>query len=504
MVVDFDRLRPLENSPLNLAHLELIDESRGIDDFVVEESKIAVRYISPVDISESMPNDSLTVFHLNCRGLQSSVTYLNELCMFSGIQILALTETWLQNHNSSLLEIGNYRLCLKNRETRQHGGLGAYIRKDLLAIERDDLRVNREMVFESLVLEVSKKSKVFYLVVVYRPPSSNINEFFMLLEKQLDMIRSRNLPIFVCGDFNIDLMNLFINTEVSQFLNIMLSYGLKPTITVPTRVTMNSASLIDNIFANVSYYNASVIINEVSDHFGIFLSVQNFFSKGTRLNSNSQNRYKKVIIDNNVLILYKVMLEKCNFEFLNSNELDINAKFQNWYSIINSLLIDCSICKNATRRRETPKKPWITQALLKAIIRRRYLFKMCAASNSVSDKTEYKIYSNQLNALLRKAKADYYRNQFKSYENKPRKTWQIIKSVVSSNYDGIFQGGIHNDNTIADIMCRHFANVGKDLVQSIVISEHEGSFKKYLSNASDVSAYLKPINASELSETLKI
>jgi len=77
MVVNFDRFRPLENSPLNLNHLELVDESRGIDDFVVEESKIAVRYISPVDISELMPNDSLTVFHMNCRGLQSSVIYLN-------------------------------------------------------------------------------------------------------------------------------------------------------------------------------------------------------------------------------------------------------------------------------------------------------------------------------------------------------------------------------------------------------------------------------------------
>ena len=85
MVVDFDRLRPLENSPLNLAHLELTDESKGIADFVVEESKITARYIRPVDISESMPNDSPTVFQLNCRGLRSSVTYLNELCMFSGI-----------------------------------------------------------------------------------------------------------------------------------------------------------------------------------------------------------------------------------------------------------------------------------------------------------------------------------------------------------------------------------------------------------------------------------
>jgi len=87
-------LRPLGNSPLKLADLKLVDESRGIDDFVVEESKKkTVRYIGPVDISESMPNGSLTGFHLNFQGLQSNVTYLNELCMFSGIQILALTET---------------------------------------------------------------------------------------------------------------------------------------------------------------------------------------------------------------------------------------------------------------------------------------------------------------------------------------------------------------------------------------------------------------------------
>ena len=38
------------------------------------------------------------------------------------------------------------------------------------------------MVFESLVIEVSIDNKVFYLVVVYRPQSSNINAFFMFLD----------------------------------------------------------------------------------------------------------------------------------------------------------------------------------------------------------------------------------------------------------------------------------------------------------------------------------
>jgi len=39
MAVDFDRLRSLGDSPVNLVHLELVDERRGIDEFVVEESK---------------------------------------------------------------------------------------------------------------------------------------------------------------------------------------------------------------------------------------------------------------------------------------------------------------------------------------------------------------------------------------------------------------------------------------------------------------------------------
>ena len=67
-----------------------------------------------------------------------------------------------------------------------------------------------------------------------------------------------------------------------------------------------------------------------------------------------------MIIHKNILILYKGMLEKCSLEFLNSDELDINAKFQNWYSIIDSLFVACSLVKLVvvfvTCRRETPKK----------------------------------------------------------------------------------------------------------------------------------------------------
>jgi hypothetical protein len=40
-----------------------------------------------------------------------------------------------------------------------------------------DLRVNKKMVFESMVVELCKSGNFFFVVVVYRSPSGNVQEF---------------------------------------------------------------------------------------------------------------------------------------------------------------------------------------------------------------------------------------------------------------------------------------------------------------------------------------
>ena len=50
-------------------------------------------------------------------------------------------------------------------------------------------------------------------------------------------------------------------------------------------------------------------------------------------------------------------------------------------------MVDCGTRKSATRCRKSSKKPWITRALLKAVNRRRYLFKIYVARNNVIYKT---------------------------------------------------------------------------------------------------------------------
>ena len=76
------------------------------------------------------------------------------------------------------------------------------------------------------------------------------------------------------GDYNINLLNVDSHSLTADFNDTMHSSGLVPLITRPTRVTENSATLIDNIFTNkvVSYDESvyGILVTDISDHYPIF------------------------------------------------------------------------------------------------------------------------------------------------------------------------------------------------------------------------------------------
>ena len=83
---------------------------------------------------------------------------------------------------------------------------------------------------------------------------------------------NKNNTIFVCVDFNVNLVNHGQHYLRDNFLDILHGYGLYALITQPTRITIHSATLLDNIFTNVPFSNAKsgVIINDISDHLPFF------------------------------------------------------------------------------------------------------------------------------------------------------------------------------------------------------------------------------------------
>ena len=94
-----------------------------------------------------------------------------------------------------------------------------------------------------MVIELCKSGRFLFVVVVYRPPSGNVQEFNDLLEQQMDKLSGSNRSCFVCGDFNFDLFSVNVNPRVRDFLNVILGYSLRPTVNICSRVTLCSESL---------------------------------------------------------------------------------------------------------------------------------------------------------------------------------------------------------------------------------------------------------------------
>ena len=71
----------------------------------------------------------------------------------------------------------------------------------------------------------------------------------------------------MCGDFNIDLLKINVKDHYAIFYNSLVSAGYLSRISLPTRVTNHSATLLDNIYSTELYdHEAAVIVNNISDN----------------------------------------------------------------------------------------------------------------------------------------------------------------------------------------------------------------------------------------------
>lgn len=75
------------------------------------------------------------------------------------------------------------------------------------------------------------------------------------------------------ADWNLDLMKHQSRDITGEFLDVMFSRSFSPLIIQPTRITSNTATLIDNIFTNdpnnCSASYSGLLFTDISDHFPI-------------------------------------------------------------------------------------------------------------------------------------------------------------------------------------------------------------------------------------------
>ena len=105
---------------------------------------------------------------------------------------------------------------------------------------------------------------------IYHTPNTDLT----LLNEHIEYMfhNCNDKTMYLCGDFNIDLLQCENHAATGNFIDQIYSYGLLSLITRPTRITKQSATLIDNIFTTEleRYTVSGLIINDLSDPLLVF------------------------------------------------------------------------------------------------------------------------------------------------------------------------------------------------------------------------------------------
>ena len=208
-------------------------------------------YIDLEDCKNLNPNNyNLVVMEHNIRSLLSNQCDLKNL-KNSKVDIILLCETHLAKQTAGFVNIPDYTHVVNYRSRHKGGGTSILIRKDIPFKRRHDLEVFIEKEIESTYIEITAKNgKQFIVGSLYRSPNTPEDPLLNHLREILNKIKTKksHQEIIFGLDHNLDLLKSDQHNPTSKFLELMLDRSMLLTITRPTKITLNSAALIDNVF----------------------------------------------------------------------------------------------------------------------------------------------------------------------------------------------------------------------------------------------------------------
>ena len=197
----------------------------------------------------------MTLLHLNISSLPYRNDEFTELLsdLEISFKIVGITESRLTTTRDPMNDIKIPDYSTEHMPTKWNkGGALLYISKDLNYKSRNNLKLYKDKNLESAFIEVlSKSDKNTIIGCIYKHPNLAIQEFMdTFLQPLLDNLSYENKNVILMGDFNIDLLHYESHIQTREFLDKIYFGSSTPHITIPTRITPCSRTLIDNIFMN--------------------------------------------------------------------------------------------------------------------------------------------------------------------------------------------------------------------------------------------------------------
>ena len=456
------------------------------------------------------------ILSLNCQSLNAKIDQIQilitELLQHDiYIDAICLQETWFKDPQiPPSAQIPNYEAINRPKHCSEHGGLLIYL-KNTYQYEKITSAVYNSDHWENQFIKIKLQSESLILGNIYRPPHKRVTQLDDFITEFNATLHecSKSKNVILTGDFNINLLNINSanSTHTNEFLNNVISNGFLPNITLPTRISDTTASLIDNFFCKLHQKNTSsgILTHKLSDHQPYFVTLP---FKITNHATHKTVQIRKINQTGLTALGENIRLITEN---LNLGEHACpNENYNLIFSTLHSSLDEHLPIKTVKFNRHKHKgSPWITSGIIKSIKERDKLHIELkrAVNNNEKEilKLTLQLYNRILQKTIRRAKYTYYHCHFETLKNNMKKTWQFINDILhkkknSKSYPDHFNANgitITEPTEIANGFNSFFTNIGEELASNISYAGPD-NHKNFLTEEINSSFEFQPVSENEI------
>lgn len=391
----------------------------------------------------------LHVGHLNVYHLDAKV---QDICNFLHsatpvYHLYGITESRL--HDSipdTRIRIPEYDVIRRDSRRTGENGIAAYIHSSIVQYtrRRPDLE-HKDIECMWLEFKLKETAPSTLVCFLYRNPSA-IGDWYDDLIEMIDTVYKckPHADILLLGDFNIDLLK-----PQPRWDGIVSSLGFKQLITLPTRVTETSSTLLDHIYSNnhSSVLNASLADLSISDHSPIFCTKTTKMPKSNHKGHTviSFRSFKNFDRDS-----FLSDLNVARFDQVFNHTVPDQA-LECWYDTLLPIINKHAPIKKM--RVKHPKlPPWMSNKITEAMDQRDLLKK-------AKQFQDYKTARNRLKNMVRDSKKAYF-NKLVENNRDISQIWRALNSLIRGSTSNSTQIPRH---LTPDIFNSHFSSVATSL-----------------------------------------
>lgn len=467
---------------------------------------INCKYYSVDDFNTnfSSVNTLLSMIHVN---LQSSYGNFGVLkahleLLKQEFDIIAISEAGPGNQDRCAHIFGENYVYDYYSPSGRKGGVALYINKRLACKKRDDLEIKGNPQIDNLWYEISMNNRQYIVSVIYRHPGYCTSDICDALQINLAKINSEHKGSIMCGDMNINLLQPN-NPQTKLYTDTVLAADTIPLITLPTRITCTSATLIDHInITGLDKFNTNDISTgnlffEIADHLPNFILV-----KGK--NSSKMIRPMMRIFSEKNKAKFKTEISLVNWENTLGDE-DPNKSYNAFAGEFSKAFNKCFPLVRLSRSKAKDKK-WITPGLKISIKHKNRLYRKFLKKPSERNQTSYKRYKNILKTLVKKCEKEYYSQLLQDNKKHAKNIWNIYGEIMNKKKKtpkvtelNTNSKTLKTDKEVADGFNKFFSSIGHTMAKQC---SDQSNCIDNISNHQKQNMFLTPVTEEELLKEL--